>query len=366
MLAFDVEATPLALEVYRTILAAGGHPMARPNEEDFGKIFYQAASIKQLQFFPKKYSKTLVDTIDHRIYIMADRNPLLLSGIDPKKIMLANKSRVIMRKWMDDKEDAGKLTWTLALYGTPGLAKQAGISLDDYWQQIINACFLQQEHPIKKWQSVVADIEKIKIQLNKLPIKTLHVKSKDTDLTILYGEYRRFLGGSGRNIPSFELFTSPDWRGTNGKVYFDYPLYRYGNLITGIHLEFKNGKVIKSSATKNEKLLKEMIKQKNADKIGEFSLTDIRHSHITAFMAHTLYDENFGGKFGNSHLALGTSYHDAYAGDAKKLNDADWEKLGFNKSAEHCDIIMTNDRVVTATLNNGVKTIIYKGGKFTV
>ena len=62
--------------------------------------------------------------------------------------------------------------------------------------------------------------------------------------------------------------------------------------------------MIESKATENEALLKQMIAQKDADKIGEFSLTDSRLSRITKFMGETLYDENVGGPFGNTHIAL--------------------------------------------------------------
>ena len=54
---------------------------------------------------------------------------------------------------------------------------------------------------------------------------------------------------------------------------------------------------------------------RGAARIGEFSLTDHRFSRIDRFMADTLFDENFGGKFGNCHIALGSSYADTYAGD---------------------------------------------------
>ena len=180
------------------------------------------------------------------------------------------------------------------------------------------------------------------------------------------GAKRKWLGASGANIPSFEIFTSPDWRGTNGHIYFDLPLYRYGNVIKDIYLEFNNGKVVKARAKKNQKLLEQLIKQKNADKVGEFSLTDKRFSKITEFMANTLYDENYGGKYGNTHIALGTSYHDAYSGATKKMKIKDWEKLGFNESPEHTDIIAKQDRTVTAVLKNKTKKTIYQHGKFTI
>jgi aminopeptidase len=180
------------------------------------------------------------------------------------------------------------------------------------------------------------------------------------------GEKRQFIGGAGRNIPSFELFTSPDWRGTEGVIAFNQPLYRYGNLIEEVSLRFKKGRVVAAAAKKGEKLLKEMLKRPNADKVGEFSLTDARFSRITKFMANTLFDENMGGKYGNTHIAVGMSYKDAYDGDPSTLSRAEYKKLGFVDSGEHCDIISTEDRAVTAQLKNGQEKIIYQDGKFTV
>jgi len=178
------------------------------------------------------------------------------------------------------------------------------------------------------------------------------------------GEKRQWVGGSGRNIPSFEIFTSPDWRGTEGWIAFNQPLYRYGNLISGIRLEFSGGLVVKATAERNEDVLREMVATENADKVGEFSLTDRRFSRITKFMAETLYDENVGGPFGNTHIALGKSYHDCYAGNPADPDAAEWERLGFNESTVHTDIVSTTDRVVTATLRGGGKRVIYAGGEF--
>ena len=178
------------------------------------------------------------------------------------------------------------------------------------------------------------------------------------------GEQRRWLGGRGRNIPSFEIFTSPDWRGTEGWIRFNQPLYRYGNLVKGIRLAFADGRVTEASAEENERILTEMIATEGADKVGEFSLTDKRFSRITRFMAHTLYDENVGGPFGNTHIALGRSYQDAYAGDPSKVKSEEWDRLGFNNSSVHTDIVSTSDRVVTAQLRGGEERVIYENGEF--
>ena len=361
---FDALALPLAIEVSKCILKSGGHPITKMNEEALQKVYIDHASENQLAFFPKKYMRSLVDTIDHRMYLIAPRNPFLMKDSDPKKLMLANKSAATLKKWMFDKEDNGKMTWTLALYGTEGMAHEAGLSLQDFWAQIEKACFLNEKDPLKTWERVFSDLEVIRLKLSKMPIEKLHLQSKETDLWITLGEQRQWLAGSGRNIPSFEMFVSPDWRGTEGHIYFDYPLYRYGNIIKDIRFTFKKGIIVEAKAQKNEKLLKELIKQTNANKVGEYSLTDTRFSHIDAFMANTLYDENYGGTHGNTHLAVGSSYHESYAGDVKTLKPADFKRLGFNESPEHTDIISTHDRVVTAHMKDGSTKIIYAKGQF--
>ena len=75
-----------------------------------------------------------------------------------------------------------------------------------------------------------------------------------------------------------------------------------------------------------------MLKSPNADKLGEFSLTDKRMSRITHVMAETLFDENISGPFGNTHIAIGRAYKDCFRGDARKMTAKDWANHGFNDS----------------------------------
>ena len=128
----------------------------------------------------------------------------------------------------------------------------------------------------------------------------------------------------------------------------------------------KNG-VLDNSDT-NEAVLRTMIAQPNADRLGEFSLTDTRFSRITRLMCNTLFDENMGGRFGNTHIALGMSYKDTFDGDPATLKAADWRNLGFNdvNCAVHTDIISTSDRVVEVDLGDGPLQTIFRDGKFTI
>jgi aminopeptidase len=364
-----LSALPFYRALKRVILDSGGIMISSLGDDmdGFAKYFYKTANDKQLTDFPAPYFKGLVAVVDHRIAVLSDYDVHEMDKVDPKKMMLAQKSRKRAAEWFDKKENQGKYTWTLALYGTPSMAKEAGLSLEDYWQQIIKACYLDKANPINEWRKISAEVERVAAKLTGLKIDKLHVRGEDIDLKITMGEKRRWLGGSGRNIPSFEVFTSPDWRGTEGWIRFNQPLYYYGPKVEGIELTFKNGRVVKSSAAKNEKLLKEMLAtDKGASQIGEYSLTDKRLSRITKFMAETLFDENMGGPFGNTHLAVGKSYHDTYDGDKSKINKKLTRQLGYNESAIHVDMISTSDRTATATLKNGQKMVIYKNGQFSV
>lgn len=196
-------------------------------------------------------------------------------------------------------------------------------------------------------------------------MQTIEVETRSMHFKINYGEQRKFIGISGHNIPSFELFTSPDWRGAEGIYFANLPSYRSGNYVEAVRLEFKKGRVVKATAKSGEDFVRKMLAMdRGAAQIGEFSLTDKRFSKINTFMADILFDENFGGDNGNCHIAIGSAYSDTFAGDQKKLTKLKKKELGFNDSALHWDLINTEQKTVTATLKSGKRVIIYENGQF--
>jgi aminopeptidase len=358
--------TAIAKEVY----AAGGNLITnyQPNNTKDGslaRLLLQNGSDEQISFFARPYWQGIVDATDHILFLVSEPDVHYLEGLSASKISMMNSARAPYMKMRERKEQEGKLSWTLCLYGTQSMANEAGLSLQEYWEQIIEACYLREDDPVKKWRQVQKEIEEIRDKLDALQIEKLHVKGDDVDLHIQIGPNRKWLCGDGKNIPSFEIFTSPDWRGTNGSIRFNQPLYYSGKRISGISLRFENGVVVESSATENEDALKEMIAQENADKVGEFSLTDRRHSRITKFMATTLFDENMGGEFGNTHIALGNAYKDTYTGDMLTVTDEQWAEMGYNSCPRvHTDIISTSNRTVTALMRDNTEKIIYNNGQF--
>lgn len=362
---YDPAALNLAEILYRKVLERGMYPIQRMGLTNaMEHSFYEMASASQLKYLPPG-DKELYQALNGRIFLRAPGSLTHLKDIDPSRIGQVLVARKPFREIMDKREEKGVYSWTLCTYPTPGLAKQAKMPLSTYAGQIKKACFLDLEDPVRKWEDVHAQATEVKKWLSGLKVKYFRIVSSSMDLVITPGDKRKWAGVSGHNIPSFEVFLSPDFRGTEGVYYANLPSFRSGNYVEGVRLVFKKGKVVEADAKKGGEFLKKQIAMdKGASRVGEFSLTDKRFSLIDRFMADTLFDENFGGTFGNCHLALGSSYSDTFSGNPARLNREMKIRLGFNDSALHWDLVNTEPKTVTAHLTNGREIVIYEDGMF--
>ena len=364
-LRYELPSQPLTDVLHRKLLQKKWNVIVRglmtPVME---KDFYKYTDSSQRKFIGNWEDK-FYESLNGNIFLAAPESLTHLKDVDPKKINEIAVTRKRFRRILERREEQGLYGWTLCTYPTEEPAGRAGLSIQDYSRQIVRACFLNDKNPVKKWKEIYNNSSEIKKWLNSLNIEIIRVESKSFDLTISLGEKRKFVGISGHNIPSFELFTSPDWRGTNGTYYANLPSYRSGNYVEGIRLEFKNGNVVRAGAHKGEKFLQQMTAMdQGAKRLGEFSLTDRRFSKIDKFMADTLFDENFGGRYGNCHIAIGTSYSDTYSGNTASLTPQMKKNLGFNDSALHWDVVNTEDKIVSVKVKGNAKMVIYEDGKF--
>ncbi len=367
LIQYERPAIQLAEVLFRKIVGMGMHPVQRMGLT-FGmeQGFYEKADDKQLVFVPPG-EKELYGNVNGRIFLRAPESLTHLKDINAERIGKVLVSRKPLKDILDKREEGGLYSWTLCTFPTQELARQAKTTIRHYTTQIMKACYLDKKDPVQEWRSILKGVHGIKKWLNSLKIKTLHIQSKNTDLTVITGEKRKWSGVSGHNIPSFEIFFSPDWRGTEGTYYANLPSFRSGNYVKGVRLAFKKGVVVKIEAEEGQEFTaKQLAMDKGASRIGEFSLTDKRFSRIDRFMADTLFDENYGGSHGNSHIALGSSYTDSYTGNPADMTKALKEKLGFNDSALHWDLVNTEPKQVTAHLTSGKKLIIYEDGAFKV
>ncbi|MCK9363056.1 MAG: aminopeptidase [Syntrophales bacterium] len=365
LIQYDRAALRLAELLYEKIISRGMHPVQRSSLSPAMELsFFEKSGAGQLVFLPPG-EKELYRNLHGRIYLHAPESLTHLKDVDSAKIGKALVARKQLRDIIETREQQGDYGWTLCTFPTEELARQARTTTAAYTDQIIRACYLDQNNPVEKWKEIRRNAAAIKKWLGSLRTAWFHIESAGCDLWISPGEQRQWLGVSGHNIPSFELFISPDWRGTKGTYYANLPSYRSGNYVGGVKLTFEKGEAVAISAQKGEDFtIRQLAMDKGARRLGEFSLTDRRFSHIDMFMADTLFDENFGGAHGNCHIAVGASYTDTFSGDQTSMTPALKKKLGFNDSALHWDMVNTEPKTVTAHLKTGEKLLIYENGCF--
>ena len=360
-------AKPFYIPLQTAILKAWWHPIMQYIPDGVERNFYENASDEQLSFVAEAYQKWRIESSTHNILILADSDLHELDWIDPSKMMKRIQVNRAFRDLRDKKEREWKFSWTICMYGTPAMAKEAWLTLEEYRNQIIDACFLNEANPVQKWKEVNSEIQRVKDKLNEMKFEYVHVIWPDEDLKVRIWADRLRAAWRGCNIPSFEIFTSPDCRDVNWWIKCNQPLYRYWSLVEWIRLEFKDWKVISAHADKNNDIFQEMVKIEWMDHLWEFSLTDARVSRITHFMAETLFDENVWWEYGNTHIALWTWFDECYAGDKTQLDDPEFKKsIWLNTSPEHVDVISTAPRKVIWILNNGSEILIYENWKFLI
>jgi len=367
LIQYDLPALPLAEILYGRLLDIGINPVQRMVSTCGMELsFYRKANSNQLTFIAPG-DKELYKNIHGRIFLHAPQSLTHLKNIDPARIGKFIVARKPLKDILDKREEQRHYSWTLCILPTDELARQAKMSLKQYAAQVVKGCYLDKDDPVAAWKTIHKEVMNIKKWLGSLSVRHYHLESAKMDLRITPGEKRKWAGVSGHNVPSFEVFVSPDWHGTEGVYYANQPSFRSGNYVQDVRITFAKGRAVKIEAGEGAEFVrKQLAMDKGAAQVGEFSLTDKRFSRIDRFMAETLFDENFGGKEGNCHIALGSSYSDTYAGNPARLTPALKNQLGFNDSALHWDLVNTEPKTVTAYLTNGKKIIIYDRGIFKI
>jgi aminopeptidase len=332
-------AAPLIREIYRQVLKAGGHPFILASVPGVEEIQYKTASDEQLKFIHEPH-RIMFDTYDARFAIICDENTKELNNVDPSRIAIARRARRDLFNRFIERVAKKEMLWTGTLFPTQAHAQQAEMSLSEYEDFVYNACMPDMNDPVGYWKKVSIEQQKICDWLKGK--KKVHVSGPETDLTLSI-KGREFINCDCReNVPDGEIFTSPVEDSANGTVYFSYPAIYEGREITGVRLWFENGKVVKSSAEKNEVLLNTALDTDESSRyLGEFAFGT--NQGITKFTGEILFDEKIGGSF---HLAVGAGIPEAG---------------GTNKSSIHWDMVCDLRQAGEISVDD---QLIYKNGKF--
>ena len=334
-------AEPLVSEVLRAVLQAGGYPQVLLGSDDIGEYSLKYSSDDQLQWISPA-TRMLYEEADVLIALRAFDNTRAMSGIDPKKQQLSGQAKQDLMRIYMERSASGDLRWTLTQFPCSAYAQDADMSLSDYEDFVYSATYCDKDDPVAEWQRIHDEQQKVVDWLNGK--KQVTVKSPNADLSLSI-EGRTFINSDGsHNMPSGEVFTGPVEDSVNGWVEYTYPAIEQGKEVEGIRLEFKNGKVVKASAEKNEEFLLAMLDSDEGSRyLGEFAIGT--NYGIQKFTKSILYDEKIGGSF---HMALGAGYPET---GSKNVSAIHWDMI--------CDIREDSEIRVDGEL-------LYKDGKFMI
>lgn len=298
--------------------------------------------------------------------------PGLMDDIEPEKLAIASYLRRTTKPVYNEKRDKGLISWCIAAYPNEIWAKDLFKTDDAYeklYEYVMKMCMVDTDNPSISWDNQLNFIDKTVTKLNNLNIKKLHyTNSLGTDLYITLPKnylYASAKDGNGIvNMPSYEVFTSPDYRYTDGIVYSALPLVHNGALINNFWIIFKDGKAIDCDAEIGVEVLKGIINSDpNACYLGEAALVnnDSPISNTGHVFKTTLFDEN-----ASCHLALGDGFNECIK-DGLNMSKEQMLANGINQSKNHVDFMIgTSDLKIEATLEDGSKVLIFKDGNFVV
>lgn len=348
--------------------------------EDCNDIFYlknklMNSSLDEIENDPY-YDKSIWDKYAEKkanFLMLETEFPGVMDDVDSKKIGLAKSINRKTRPLFRHLETTYQIPWCIAAIPNKIWADKIFPNSEDSYKElflvICKMCMVDSDDPIKSWNEFILK-SKVDIDwLNSLEIKSLHYTNElGTDLKIEMPKKYYWSGLTDDlknemivNMPSYEIFASPNYKKTEGIVFSSKPLYYGGGLIENFYLKFKDGKVIDFNAKKGYELLKSIIESdKNSCYLGEVALVnfDSPISNTGLVFGTTLFDEN-----ASCHLALGDGFPTIIP-NGENLSREELLALGINSSSNHVDFMIgTSDLKIEAETKNG-KQLIFKGGNF--
>ena len=230
---------------------------------------------------------------------------------------------------------------------------------------------LNEPDPTAAWQAHLQALDARAASLNAHGFDRLHFRGPGTDLVVGLLPDARWKGittttASGQpyvaNLPSEEVFTTPDRHRTEGVVRTTKPLYWFGSVADGVELRFEDGSAVDVRAAHGEDFLRTTLDTDDGGRyLGEIALVDgdSRIGRRDLLFRNGLLDENAA-----CHLAVGGGYTEPVEG-SEKLTDEERTAAGINVSQIHVDLMIGADDVdVDGIGRDGEIEPILRGGRW--
>ena len=289
-----------------------------------------------------------------RLGTTGNPEPELLADLDGERVGRAIQLEVgdiYQAQYRDN-----SVNWCGVGSPNPGWAQQVlgEPDVERLWE-LVAFCFrLDEPDPIAAWREHLERLDARAAALTELRPDTIHYRGPGTDLTVGTLPTARW-GSAGfrtadgvyyvANMPTEEIFTTPDPRRAEGTLRSTLPLSYGGQLIRGLELTFEDGRIVGVDAETGADIVRTHMQTiENADRLGELALVtkESRVGQTGTLFYNTLFDEN-----ATCHIAYGFGLPYSFDGEPDEA---------MNVSKTHIDFMVGGPELeVDAVLSDGTE-----------
>ena len=299
------------------------------------------------------------------VYLSGAAEPGILDGLDGDRIGRDRSPEAV--DWQDA-INARTVNWTVVPAPTPAWAGMVHPSLEPaeayerLWEQVMHVCRMDEDDPVDAWRRRSTELQTAAARLTDLRLDSLRFVGPGTDLTVGLLPTSRWVGGGEQtidgiehmaNLPTEEVFTTPDPKRTSGVVRATKPLEMAGSTVRGLEVRFEEGRAVEFRADSGTEALGARTgRDEGGAFLGEVALVDRdgRIAPLDTVFYDSLLDEN-----ASSHIALGSAY--------ETVGEEDLDRI--NRSEIHVDFMIGGDDVaVTGVTPGGEQVEILTSGRW--
>jgi aminopeptidase len=336
----QVEHAPLARALTRAAYRAGARYVdVRYRDDHVRHAMIELGPDEALTHSPE-WMKQMIRAMEGgaQLWTTGDPEPELMNDLDGERVGRARQKELteLIRAQMVERS----VNWSGVAYPSDGWAMQiyGEPALERLWEAVAFCTRLDEADPEQAWRDHMARLEARGKLLTELRLDAIHYTGPGTDLTVGLNPNARWMSALFRtrdgveyvpNMPTEEVFTTPDCRRAEGTVRSSRPLVLDGDIIEGLQLTVKDGKIVDVQADKGAGIVRGQLEiDDRAGYLGELALVDgtsrVGQTHTTFF--DTLYDEN-----ATCHIAYGFGVPEVFDGEPGE---------GMNISGVHTDFMV--------------------------
>lgn len=303
-------------------------------------------------------------------------DPTQFKGADQQRLQTAVRTAQQAMQPLNEAFGRMEHAWLVASVATPEWARAVYPELPDdqavatLWGNIFSATRMDTPDPVGAWTTHLDQLQRRTEQLNHANFARLHYRAPGTELTIGLPKSHLWEGGSSGsqskqgvtfvpNLPTEEVFTMPQRDGVEGTLQSTMPLNYNGQLITGLRLTLKGGRIVEYSADEGYDALKSIIETDDGSHyLGEVAL--VQHGSPSSFdrpLFNTLFDENAA-----CHVAIGRAYPTNLKG-GEAMTPEQLAEAGANSSLMHVDFMIGSDQLdIDGETEAGERIAVFRSG----